>query len=360
MGIDSPSRSGAADAPQMLPRHCTFDPDDWRILAQSWFPIALSREVTTGPIGATLLDEPLVVYRSGHDVVVAGDICPHRGTPLSLGKGDGDSIACAYHGIRFGAEGRCIKIPASREDRTPNPKLHLRTYPTVERYGLIWTRLREPGPELAGTPLAAVPFMPDWDDPEFQQMVCPWLDVASFAGRQVEGFIDVAHFAFVHPTTIGDPDNPFVDDYFVEPTPAGFEFEYKSEVGNYHIDDERGREGFTWVRHFRVHLPFTAFLTIHYPDDKRVTTINAASPVSARKTRLFITGARNADVGRPIDEVCAFTRSVVLEDKAIVETQRPEHLPLDMALEAHIAADRSSIAYRRALRDMGFSRFFTA
>jgi vanillate O-demethylase monooxygenase subunit len=48
------------------------------------------------------------------------------------------------------------------------------------------------------------------------------------------------------------------------------------------------------------------------------------------------------------------------EDKAIVESQKPECLPLDPSLEAHIMADRSSIAYRRGLRDMGFSRFFTA
>lgn len=34
----------------------------------------------------------------------------------------------------------------------------------------------------------------------------------------------------------------------------------------------------------------------------------------------------------------------------MVETQRPERLPLDLTLEAHIPADRSSIAYRRGLK----------
>ncbi len=34
----------------------------------------------------------------------------------------------------------------------------------------------------------------------------------------------------------------------------------------------------------------------------------------------------------------------------MVETQRPERLPLDPTLEAHIPADRSSIAYRRGLK----------
>ncbi|MFT8957713.1 MAG: ring hydroxylating dioxygenase, partial [Gluconobacter oxydans] len=36
------------------------------------------------------------------------------------------------------------------------------------------------------------------------------------------------------------------------------------------------------------------------------------------------------------------------------------NLPLDPTLEAHVMADRSSIAYRRALCGMGFSQFFTA
>ena len=48
------------------------------------------------------------------------------------------------------------------------------------------------------------------------------------------------------------------------------------------------------------------------------------------------------------------------EDKAIVEAQRPECLPLDPTMEAHILADRSSLAYRKGLRAMGLSRFFTA
>jgi vanillate O-demethylase monooxygenase subunit len=42
----------------------------------------------------------------------------------------------------------------------------------------------------------------------------------------------------------------------------------------------------------------------------------------------------------------------------MVETQQPECLPLDFGPEAHIAADRSSMAYRRGLKRMGFDQFF--
>src|SRR5580698_2971454 len=130
-----------APADANLPLNCTFDADDWAKLSRHWYPIALSREIETGPVAVKLLDELLVVYRLDGQVVVANDLCPHRGVPLSMGRHDGKGIACAYHGLRFGTEGRCNMIPAQPNQAIPE-KLHLRTYPVHESYGLIWTCLR--------------------------------------------------------------------------------------------------------------------------------------------------------------------------------------------------------------------------
>jgi phenylpropionate dioxygenase-like ring-hydroxylating dioxygenase large terminal subunit len=353
-----PVEAAATQPPDTrLPRTCTFDPDDWQKLAAHWYPVALTRDVSLRPLAAKLLDAPLVLYRSGEQVVVADDLCPHRGVPLSMGSGDGDGITCAYHGLRFGKDGRCNRIPAQPQTNIP-ARLHLRTYPAVERYGLVWTCLRPPSIEGAAMP--DIPPMPHWDEPAFQQITCPWLDIFGFAGRQLEGFIDVAHFGFVHKDTFGDPNNTHVPPYETRSTATGFEAEYRSSVGNYPIGVDRGRPGFEWLRHFRVHVPFTATLEIHFPDDGRLVIMNAASPVSARVTRLFAPIARNFDKDLPVQDVYAFNQRVFEEDKAIVEAQKPENLPLNLSLEAHIMADRSSVAYRRALRDRGFSRFFTS
>ncbi len=343
------------------PPNCTFDPQDWSKLARHWYPIALSREVADGPVGAVLLDQPLVVYRLGETLVVANDLCPHRGVPLSIGKHVGGAIACAYHGLQFGEGGRCVMIPAQPDADIPS-KLHLKTYPAVERYGLVWTCLRpdaeDPAEAAAG---ADIPDMPHWNEPGFQQITCPTIDIFGFAGRQMEGFLDVAHFGFVHTATFGDPDNLLVPAYNPKRTAKGFEVEYRSSVGNYPIGlKDRGRAGFEWLRHFQVHLPFTATLTVHFPDDALLVIMNAASPVSAKTTRLFAPICRNFDTDLPVQDVYDFNRRVFEEDKAIVESQKPECLPLDPTLEAHIMADRSSIAYRRGLRDIGFSRFFTS
>lgn len=342
----------AHPAAAAVPRHCTFDPDDWAILARYWYPVAVSRDVVTAPIAATLLDEPLVVYRAGDTVVVANDLCPHRGVPLSYGTGDGESVACAYHGIRFGAGGACVAVPAHPTAKIPQ-RLTLRSYPTVERYGLIWTCLR-PG---AGDEATAVPTMPGWGEPGYQSVTCPGFDVAAFAGRQVEGFLDVAHFGFVHLGTFGDPDNTEVPDYQPVATPAGFAVDYLSTVSNY---AQGGPPGFRWLRQFDVHLPFTATLVVHFPDDGRLCIMNAASPESARRTRMFAPIAKNFDTGQPDQEILDFNLRIFEEDRVIVEVQQPENLPLDPRIEVNIAADRSSVAYRRGLRDLGLSHFFTA
>ena len=88
--------------------------------------------------------------------------------------------------------------------------------------------------------------------------------------------------------------------------------------------------------------------------------MNAASPVSARKTRLFVPICRNFDKDAPLQASLDFNHQVFAEDQAIVEQQYPEDLPLDLHAEAHFPADRSSIAYRRGLAAMGLGRTFTA
>jgi len=232
----------------------------------------------------------------------------------------------------------------------------VKTLESVERCGLIWNCLRPDDAESAGNSIAD---MPHWDEPDFQQIVCPWIDIFGFAGRQMEGFLDVAHFAFVHTATFGDANNAEVPSYVTRRTEYGFDAEYWSTVGNYPIGlEQRGVPGFRWLRHFRCHLPFTATLEIHFPGKDRLVIMNAASPVSAKVTRMFSPMARNFDTHLPIQDVYDFNLRVFEEDKAIVEAQMPECLPLDPLMEAHIPADMSSMAYRRGLRDMGLSRIF--
>ncbi len=86
--------------------------------------------------------------------------------------------------------------------------------------------------------------MPHWDEPAFQQINCPWIDIFGFAGRQVEGFLDVAHFGFVHLETFGEADNTVVPVYTPEYNSTGFEVYYRSTVSNYAVGfKDRGTPG---------------------------------------------------------------------------------------------------------------------
>jgi phenylpropionate dioxygenase-like ring-hydroxylating dioxygenase large terminal subunit len=337
-----------------LPRDCTFTEADWRALATSWYPVAFAHDITEKPTGTTLLDERVVLYRiADGSLIAARDICFHRGAPLSMGHVDGDEIVCRYHGLRYDPTGRCTLIPA-HPGGAISPRLHLTMYSVLERYGLVWVRLIDEGG-------AALPVLAEWDDPSYVRVLPESIVIAAAAGRQIEGFLDVSHFAFVHAESFGDPANPFVPAYPVEKSAHGFVAEYVSTVSNYaHAQKHLNPPGFLWRRRFETFLPFTAKLTVFFPNDGQLHILNAASPMSARKTKLFVPICRNFDTNAPQQATLDFNHQVFAEDIAIVEQQWPEDLPLDLHAEAHFPADRSSIAYRQGLAAMGLGRSYTA
>jgi vanillate O-demethylase monooxygenase subunit len=335
-----------------LPRNCTFAESDWIALAKFWYPVAFSRDVQSTPVAACLLDERLALYRlDDGEVVAARDLCIHRGAPISLGDLENNEIVCRYHGLRYNKSGVCTLIPAQPGSTSSRLKLHM--YSCRESYGLVWVRLSD-------EPDAPFPEFDEWNDPTFLQVLPNAVELAAAAGRQVEGFLDVSHFAFIHHATFGEKQNPVVPSYPVELTPQGFRADYISTVSNYptHLK-HLNPPNFRWRRLFEVFLPFTARLTVFFPNGK-LCILNAASPISARKTKVFCPICRDFDKEAALQETIDFNHQVFAEDKAIVETQYPEDLPLDLSVEAHITADKSSITYRKLLGGLGLGRSYTA
>jgi phenylpropionate dioxygenase-like ring-hydroxylating dioxygenase large terminal subunit len=344
----APARAAA------LPRECSFFESDWRALAPFWYPVAHAHEVSAKPLAVRLLDERVVLYRVADGTVMAArDICYHRGVPLSLGHVEGDEIVCKYHGLRYDREGRCTCIPA-HPGGAISPRLRIDMYPVQERFGLVWVRLVDDGPR-------PLPEFAEWEDADYLQVRLDSVDIQAAAGRQVEGFLDVSHFAFIHKESFGEPDNPVVPDYTVTKTEQGFVADYISSVSNYgHGFKHLAPRDFPWHRRFETFLPFTAKLTVVFPGGGKLQILNAASPVSARRTRLFVPLCRNFDKDSPLEKTLDFNYQVFAEDMEIVERQFPEDLPLNLQEEAHFAADRSSITYRRGLAALGLGRAYTA
>ena len=269
-----------------------------------------------------------------------------------MGWCEKESIVCKYHGFRYDGTGQCTEIPAHPGAAIP-PKLRLHTYPIQEKWGLLWVC-------LSGQPALPVPDVSQWDDPAFQHAVPEPLDLNAAAGRQLEGFLDVAHFAWLHHETFGDRQNPVVPTYPVERTSTGLHIDYRSTVGNYLRQDGTAYSTEDGVRRvFDVTLPFSARLVVHMPDQARLVILNTASPVSARKTRLFPVLLRNYDQEKPIEPFIDYNNKIFGEDSDVVQAQCPEDLPIDLNSEVHIRADRTSIAYRQELARLGLGRTYT-
>ncbi|MEM9569142.1 MAG: aromatic ring-hydroxylating dioxygenase subunit alpha [Cyanobacteria bacterium P01_E01_bin.34] len=351
--------TAAQEPTRVYPRHCTFSEQDWDALAPFWYPIAFSRDIGDCPYATTLLDQRLVVWRTNSGLSVANDICLHRGVPLSMGHIDGHHLICKYHGFHYNAAGACTLIPANPNASIP-AKLSLTTYPVREAYGLVWTTLSGDSNSLDDINLS-LPELPEWNDASYQQILPDSIDLEAAAGRQMEGFLDVAHFAWVHAESFGDRDNPVVPKYDVRTTSYGVRVEYFSTVSNFPKGlQDRAPADFLWLRAFDVFLPFAAVLRVHFPKDGRLCILNAASPVSARQTRVFCPICRNFDTDQPLEPVYDFNHQIFNEDKAVVEAQYPEDLPLDLRAESHIEADKTSIAYRKGLAKLGLSTIYTA
>jgi phenylpropionate dioxygenase-like ring-hydroxylating dioxygenase large terminal subunit len=61
----------------------------------------------------------------------------------------------------------------------------------------------------------------------------------------------------------------------------------------------------------------------------------------------------------PDEELRSFEDAIMAQDIPVVESQRPELLPLDLQAELHLRSDRTAIAYRKWLGQLGL-RYGTA
>ena len=117
-----------------------------RYLRRFWQPVMRVRDLPAGKARPLeILGEKFTIYRGedGTPHVVAFR-CPHRGTQLSLGWVEGDSLRCRYHGWRYEGSGQCVEQP--NEDRPFCDKVKLPIYPTREYLGLIFAYLGEGEP----------------------------------------------------------------------------------------------------------------------------------------------------------------------------------------------------------------------
>ena len=326
--------------------------DEVRLFEKSksmWHPVATSQELGKDPIPVALLDTALVVVRLGDKVSAFPDICIHRGTALSLGKVVGGNLQCAYHGWKFDSSGKCVSIPARPSGSIPL-KAQLQKILCVEQDGLIWVC-------LTGEPLFEIPSFSQINNSEYRTVTIPTYDWNSSAARRIENFIDFSHFAFVHEGILGTPDKAEIPDYEVIRSESALAFDLGVEEP---ANELKGDQDLTEVLKripstYTISMPYSVLLDQPLGDGSmHFVLFMASQPISAKKTRTFCFCSRNYDVDPAKDQSFIEFQNLILEqDRIVVESQRPEELPIDLSEELHIkGVDRVSIEYRKWLKEI--------
>lgn len=109
-----------------------------------WYPAMFSREVGRRPVVVRMLGDDIVLIRTGGELLALSNLCPHRGSPLSLGTSHfPGTISCAYHGWTFNGRGECVAALAEGPDCPIVGKARTRAYEVRERWGMVWLYMGE-------------------------------------------------------------------------------------------------------------------------------------------------------------------------------------------------------------------------
>src|SRR4051794_2051992 len=124
------------------------------LLRQYWIPALTPGELPSPdcpPLRLRLLGENLIAFRvTSGDVGIIENACPHRGASMFFGRNEEEGLRCVYHGWKFDTTGACIDMPSEPAESNFKNKVKARSYPCIERNGIIWTYM---GPREVPPPL---------------------------------------------------------------------------------------------------------------------------------------------------------------------------------------------------------------
>ena len=321
-------------------------------LRECWHPVAFGRDLADRPVRADLLGEPLVLWRGQDGGPRANlDLCVHRGTALSLGWISGDELVCPYHGWHYAADGRCVAIPQLEDPSRVPAKARIPAYRAQERYGLVWVALDEPRWPL--------PEVPELEDDGWAALTAGPYRWECDAARQVENFTDFGHFPWVHPGLLGDPSRPVVPRYEVRTEghvlhysvvrPEAENSEEFPVFGNDQAGPPERRS------RYELHLPYTIALRLGWGGERGMVYFFASQPESADRCTGYVMIGRNYNLDQPDQVIQEFEDTIFGQDQVVVESQRPERVPFDLAAELHLKFDAVAVAYRKAMRSLGLA-----
>jgi len=160
-----------------------------------WIPALLAAELPENdcpPVRVKLLSERLIAFRDTNGRCgVMDEFCAHRGVSLWFGRNEECGLRCSYHGWKYDVTGQCIDVPSEPTESGFAKKIKLRSYPLVERGGVLWTYMGPPDRQ---------PPLPEWEFatvPASQSYMSKRLQEANWL-QAMEGGIDSSHVSWLH------------------------------------------------------------------------------------------------------------------------------------------------------------------
>src|SRR5216684_8456844 len=163
-----------------------------KLLRRYWQPVALADEMQgPRPVKAVrILGEDLVLFKYQDQYGLLERHCSHRGADLAYGRLEDGGLRCAFHGWLFDVNGKCLQTPAEPDDSNLCANVRQKSYPVVEKSGILFAYLGR------GEPPAF---------PHFDCFVAPASHTFAFKGmidcnwlQSLEVGIDPAHTSFLH------------------------------------------------------------------------------------------------------------------------------------------------------------------
>ena len=318
------------------------------IIREDWHPVANSQDVKLGILYASnLLGEDLVIWRGEDGIRAWRDQCPHRGSKLSLGEiRDCDKVVCPYHGWQFDSEGICVEMPAHPGRNIP-ARARITVFSVAEKYGLVWV--------CVGTPKRDILHFHGVDQ-DYKLVVSGPYDIETSAPRAVENFLDLAHFPFVHAGYLGEEPFTQMEEYEVDFVGEEIHINnakaYQPRANASSDTPSKVTYSYKIIRPFSVMLTKEPSTSDLKPSDL-ILMVN--QPINEDRTRVWFVLAMNYGFDKPDKYFQDFQDTIFLQDKAVLESQSPKLLPLELTAELHQPSDKSSVAYRKWLKSIGLS-----
>jgi phthalate 4,5-dioxygenase oxygenase subunit len=172
------------------------------VFRRYWLPALLSEQLPEPdcePVRLELLSEKMLAFRDSEGKLgLIDEFCAHRGVSLWFGRNEEGGIRCPYHGWKYDVNGQCMEVP-SEPGTGYAERIKLKSYPLVERGGVIWVYMGPPElqPALPEWEFATLPLSHSYMSKRLQES--NWL-------QALEGGIDSSHVSFLHSASLNrDP-----------------------------------------------------------------------------------------------------------------------------------------------------------